>query len=113
MDYYNEYIGTIESPTVYANLKGTCGDSMEFYLVIKDDTITDIKCNTDGCEATKACGVVTAHLAKNRKLNEALHISPAIVMKNIQNLPQDHLHCPILAVTAFYKAVSDYLLNQQ
>jgi NifU-like protein involved in Fe-S cluster formation len=34
-------------------------------------------------------------------------------MKNIPDLPADHIHCSILAVSAFYKAVADYLLKTE
>ena len=105
-----KYFGRMNDPTSAAWLKGPCGDSMEFYLVIENNIIKDIKYYTDGCNATKSCGAITAYLAKNKSIEEALKISAGEVMEKVTNLPQNHRHCSILAVSTFYRAVADYLL---
>ena len=75
-----KYFGRMNDPTSAAWLKGPCGDSMEFYLVIENNIITDIKYYTDGCNATKSCGAITAYLAKNKSIEEALKISAGEVI---------------------------------
>jgi len=103
--------GRMNDPTSAAYLKGPCGDSMEFYLVIEDGRITDIKYYTDGCDATKACAAMAAHLAYGKVINEALAISAGEVIKRLKGLPENHLHCSILAVSTLYRAIADYLLK--
>jgi NifU-like protein involved in Fe-S cluster formation len=84
---------------------------MEFYLVIEEGTIREIKYYTDGCHATRACGAVAAGLAEGKTVRDALWISAGEVTAILKNLLQDHQHCAILAVSALYRAIADYLLE--
>jgi len=93
-------------------LKGPCGDEMEFYLVIKNNRITDIKYYTDGCEATKFCAETAALLSKGKTIDEALCISAGEVKKSIRILADRHIHCAILSVSTLYRAIAGYLLKQ-
>lgn len=104
-------LGRMNDHTSAAYLKGPCGDEMEFYLIIENNRITEIKYFTEGCVATKLCAAMTAALAKGRTVDEALSISSAQVIKKLSVLPQDHLHCSILAVSTLYRAIADYLLR--
>jgi len=108
-----EYFGRMKDPTSTAYLKGPCGDAMEFFLRIENDTITAITYYTEGCGITRACGEATARLAHGKSLHEALHISAGEVMDSIENLPLNHLHCSILAVSVFYRAIANYLLTRE
>lgn len=105
------YFGRMNDPTSSSYLKGPCGDSMEFYLVVEDGRITDIKYYTEGCYSTRACAAMAARLACGGTIGEALSISAGEVIKALKGLPQDHLHCSILSVSALYRAIADYLLK--
>jgi len=107
-----KFFGRMNDPTSSSYLKGPCGDAMEFYLIIEDKRITDIKYYTDGCGATRACAAMAAHLAYGKTINEALNISAGEVIKQLEGLPADHLHCSILAVSTLYRAIADYLLKK-
>ncbi|MDD5156207.1 MAG: iron-sulfur cluster assembly scaffold protein [Candidatus Omnitrophica bacterium] len=107
-----KFFGRMNDPTSSAYLKGPCGDSMEFYLVIEDKRITGIKYYTDGCGATKACAAMVAHLAYGKTINGALDISASEVIKQLKGLPEDHLHCSLLSVSTLYRAIADYLLHR-
>lgn len=107
----SKFFGRINDPTSSSYLKGPCGDAMEFYLVIEDNRIIDIKYYTDGCSATKACAAMVAHLAYGKTINEALAISAGEVIAKLKGLPEDHLHCSILSVSTLYRAIADYLLK--
>ena len=105
------FFGRMNDPTASAYLKGPCGDSMEFYLVIEDEKITDIKYYVDGCQASRACAAVTAQLVFGKKVNDVLNISAGEVIRQLEGLPEDHLHCSILSVSTLYRAIADYLLK--
>lgn len=105
------YFGRMNDPTGSAFLEGPCGDSMEFYLIIENNLITEVKFYTDGCAATKSCGAITAALAQGQTIEKALCISPGEIIGQIKYLPEDHLHCSILAVSTLYRAIADYLLK--
>ncbi|MDD4980109.1 MAG: iron-sulfur cluster assembly scaffold protein [Candidatus Omnitrophica bacterium] len=106
-----KFFGRMNDPTASSYLKGPCGDSMEFYLVIEDKRITDIRYYADGCGATRACAAMVAYLAYGKTVNEALNISAGEVIKRLKGLPEDHLHCSILSVSTLYRAIADYLLK--
>ena len=105
------FFGRMNDPTAAGFIKGPCGDSMEFYLVIKDDVIEDIKYYTDGCENTRAAGYAIARRAKGRKIVDALLINPGEIIKSGECLSEEGRHCAILAVSTLYRAIADYLLQ--
>jgi nitrogen fixation NifU-like protein len=107
-----KFFGRMNDPTSSAYIKGPCGDEMEFYLVIKDRIIEDIKFYTEGCISTVVCGSITAQLSLGKSIEEALRISPAQVIQTLSGLPKEQCHCSILAVSALYKAIADYLFKK-
>ncbi len=107
-----QLFGRMNEPTSFSYLKGPCGDSMEFYLVIEDSRITDIKYFTEGCLATKACAAMAVYLAKGKTIKDALSISAGEVIHRLKGLPEDHLHCSILSVSTLYRAIAEYLLRK-
>lgn len=106
------YFGRLNDPDSSSYLKGPCGDAMEFYLIIDNGIITEIKYYTEGCHATRACAAMTAKLAEGKTIKEALSVSAGEVIARLKGLPEDHLHCSILSVSTFYRAIADYLLRQ-
>ena len=94
-------------------INGLCGDSMEMYLVISEETVTDASFFTDGCSASQACGSTAARLAVGKTLKETLRLSPADVLDAWANIPQGNVHCAILAINTLHKALADYLLRVQ
>ena len=84
---------------------------MEFYLVIKNDIIEDVTYFTTGCGNTRACGYAVAKRLKGKEVANALSISPGEIITSGECLPEEGRHCAILAVSAMYRAVADYLLK--
>nr|AEI30562.1 NifU domain protein [uncultured microorganism] len=105
------YFGRMNDASGAAYSKGLCGDEMEFYLIIINNIVTEIKYYTDGCVFTKACGATAARFALKKPIQEVLRISPQQIAEELKYLPQDYLHCSILAVSALHKAIADYLLK--
>ncbi|MFA4991037.1 MAG: iron-sulfur cluster assembly scaffold protein [Candidatus Omnitrophota bacterium] len=111
MNRKDEYFGRMNDASGAAYIKGLCGDEMEFYLVIEDNLVKEIKYYTDGCVFTKACGDIAARLSLKKSIPEVLRISPQQIVEELKDLPRDYIHCSILAVSALHKAVTDYLLK--
>jgi nitrogen fixation NifU-like protein len=107
----NKYFGQMNDPSGSAYIKGICGDQMEFYIVVENNKITDIKFHTDGCVYTTACGAMACKLAMGKALQEALGISAGQIITELKVLPKSHVHCAILAVSTMYKAIADYLIK--
>ncbi len=106
-----ENLGRLDVPDAAAEVKGLCGDTMEIYVTITSGTITDASFMTDGCGPTIACGVALTKMLKGKSLMDALHVSPGDILRELDGLPYENVHCAILATTTFYKAVSEYLIN--
>lgn len=106
------YYGRMNDPTCSARVKGICGDEMEFYLVINDKKIIDVKFYTTGCVSSKACGLVVANYIINKDIYDALTITPKYILNELIDLPQENHHCSILACITFYKAIGEYLVEK-
>jgi nitrogen fixation NifU-like protein len=107
-----KHFGRLNDPDSSAFFKGVCGDEMEFYLVIQNDVITDIRFYTEGCGYTGICGETAAQLAAGKHIDEAMGISPAMIRNKIRGLPEDHIHCSILASMTLMKALADYVYRK-
>lgn len=107
----DEFFGRMNDPTSAAIVRGPCGDEMEFYLVVGNDVIEEVKYYTDGCENTRACGRAVARRAKGRNVLDALAIDPAEIINSGECEPEEGRHCAILAVSTLYRAIADYLLQ--
>ncbi len=103
--------GRMNDPTAAASICGPCGDEMEFYLVIKDDIIREVKYFTSGCGNTRACGAAVANRARGRSVTDALSISAGELIRSGECEPREGRHCAILAVSTLYRAIADYLLK--
>ena len=105
------YFGRMNDPTGASFLKGPCGDEMEFYLYIRDGILEDVKCYTEGCDDTRACGLAVAKQAQGKSVVDALAINPREIIDSLEHLPEQGRHCAILAVSTLYRAIADYLLK--
>jgi nitrogen fixation NifU-like protein len=102
------HMGTLSDANGYAKGVGVCGDAIEVYLSINSRKITDIRHAPQGCTYTVACGSAMSHLAYGRTLAQALKITPDDVAKELDGLPEDHMHCAALAVNTLGEAIDDY-----
>lgn len=108
-DNADPFFGRMNDPTAAATLTGPCGDTMEIYLVIRDDKIQEVKYYTGGCGNTRACGHAVARRAVGRSITDALSVSAGELIRSGECQPEEGRHCAILAVSTLYRAVADYL----
>jgi nitrogen fixation NifU-like protein len=73
-------LGLMEDATGYASITGPCGDTMEIWVRIDNDTVAAASFMTDGCGTSIASGSMGSELAKGRKISEALIISQQVVL---------------------------------
>ena len=98
---------TLHKPDGYGMKARSCGDTVEFYLMVNDDRIRSISYMLRGCINTNACANALIELGQGQTLNQAWRISPTDIAAYLESLPQDHLHCAELAVAAFRRALAD------
>ena len=102
-------VGTIENPDGYGKVGNpVCGDLMEMYLKVKDDTIEDIKFQTFGCGSAIATSSMVTELAKGKHVDEAIKITRKDVADELEGLPPQKMHCSNLAADALHEAIKDY-----
>ncbi|OGW81486.1 MAG: iron-sulfur cluster assembly scaffold protein [Omnitrophica bacterium RIFCSPLOWO2_12_FULL_44_17] len=93
---------------VVGNIK--CGDQM--MMAIKVDQakgiIADCKWKTYGCASAIASTSVLSEMVKGMTLEQAYHLSPKDVAKELGNLPEHKIHCSVLGDKALRAAINDY-----
>jgi len=87
---------------------GSCGDTMNFFLKIENDIITNAKFITDGCGASVATASQTTMLIEGKTVKYAENLSPEEVDKALRGLPDNHKHCAELSVRTLRKAIKKY-----
>ena len=86
-----------------------CGDIMNLYIKVKDNTIIDAKFKTFGCGAAIATSSMVTDLVKGKTVDDALNISNRAVAEALGGLPPIKMHCSMLAEQALRSAIEDYL----
>ena len=107
-----KYIGELESPQGYGKVTGPCGDTIQMYLRIEDDKITDARFLTDGCATTVAAGCMACELAIGKGFKMAFNISKEVILEELGGLPEESIHCALLASNTLRAALTDYLTSQ-
>ena len=102
-------VGTIENPDGYGKVGNpVCGDVMEMFISVEDDTISDIKFRTFGCGSAIATSSMVTELAKGKHIDEAMEITRKDVADELDGLPPRKMHCSNLAADALHEAIEDY-----
>ena len=106
--YDPKYMGKITDPHGYAKIKGSCGDSMEFFLTVHDEKITAALFMTDGCATTIAAGSMACELAMGKNMKDIPKISQEEILNKLGGLPEENEHCALLASDTLICAANNY-----
>ena len=102
-------VGNIQDADGFAGVTGPCGDTMEIWLKIRDGTVAQTTFWTDGCGTSIAAGSMVTELAKGKALTEALRITQQDVLDALGGLPEESVHCALLAANTLKQAIKDHL----
>ena len=105
-------VGRMDEPDGCGIIHGPCGDTMEFYLKVKEGSIEEISFMTDGCGPTIACGSMTSSLVKGLELDKAHDLTDKDLVKALDGLPEENLHCAKLAINTLGKAIDNITERQ-
>lgn len=110
IEYYLKKVnvGQMENPTVYSSFTGPCGDTMEIFLKIESNIISNAKFQAVGCAGTFSSGAALINIVKGRGLEEAEKISEANIIKFLGGMPEQRNHCVTLAKRTLLKAIEKY-----
>ena len=99
--------GKIDNPDGYAQITGSCGDTMELFLKTKDKRIEDARFLTNGCGVSIACGNFITELIKGKTVEQVEQITANILLTNIGGLPTSDEHCAVLATNTLQLAIKN------
>ena len=102
-------LGQIADADGFGSVTGPCGDTMEIWLQVKDGLMSNATFWTDGCGSTIAAGSMVTELVKGRSIIEAQRITPTDILDALGGLPEESLHCALLAADTLTEAIKDYL----
>ena len=102
-------MGKMTNATCKGRITGTCGDSMEIYLRIRNDHIQEASFFTEGCGASVACGSLAAELASGKNLDEAAQIGGDAILEALGGLPEEEVHCAYLAAETLQVALHEWM----
>ena len=102
-------VGSISEADGFGSVTGPCGDTMEIWLRVKNDKIEDATFWTDGCGTSIACGSMVTGMVKGKSIAQALGINQDGILQVLGGLPEDSIHCALLAANTIKAAIQDYL----
>jgi nitrogen fixation NifU-like protein len=105
--------GKIRNPDGFAKIKGPCGDTMQISFKVKDGRLSKIKFRTDGCASSIAAGSMATELAQGKKPEEAAEISQQMILDALDGLPDESVHCALLASNTLKEAVRNYFDSER
>jgi nitrogen fixation NifU-like protein len=110
IEYYIKKVnvGEIKDPSVRFAYTGPCGDTMEVFLKIESNVITDAKFQAIGCAGAFSSGSALMKMVKGKALEEAVRITEEDIINFLGGIPKQKIHCACLAKRTLQKAIEKY-----
>jgi nitrogen fixation NifU-like protein len=105
--------GKVRKADGFAKIKGPCGDTMQISFKVKDGRLSKIKFMTDGCASSIAAGSIATELAQGRKIEEAAEISQEMILDALDGLPEESVHCALLASNTLKEAIKNHISKKE
>ena len=107
----DEAVDSFDGKGVVGNIK--CGDEMMVVIKVdkKKGAIADCKWKTYGCASAIASTSILSEMVKGMRLDDAYHLSPKDLAKELGGLPEHKIHCSVLGDKALRAAINDYYLR--
>ena len=102
-------LGIIPVPDGMGRITDTCGTTMEICLKVKDGKVMHASFWTDGCGCSIASGSMVTELVKRKSVLEAQEMTQQDILDALGGLPEDDIHCALLAVNTLKEAIKEYL----
>jgi len=106
--YNPRNVGEISNADGVGKLTGTCGDTVQISIRVENSKITKSMFISDGCGTSIACGSMLTEMIKGKTIEEALMINSNDLLRSLDGLPEEYVHCTILAVNVLQAAIDDY-----
>ncbi|MFW6163604.1 MAG: Fe-S cluster assembly protein NifU [Planctomycetota bacterium] len=112
MDHFHNprNVGEIENPDGAGEVGSmACGDVLRLgFKLDEEGRIADVKFKTFGCASSIASASAFTELIKGKTLEEALELTNQDIAEFLNGLPEQKMHCSVMAREAFEAAVENY-----
>jgi nitrogen fixation NifU-like protein len=106
--FYNpKNLGRMPEPDGKGVMKGWCGDTMEIYLRLDGERIEEASFISGGCGPSVACGSTLTTMVHGMSLGEASGIRPEDLLKALDGLSDESVHCAELTVSTLREAIAN------
>ncbi len=106
---YPKNIGRLTRPDGYAQIGNPiCGDQLDFFLKVEKRRIKDVKFLSFGCASNIATASVLTEKIKGLSLAAAKKYPWQKIVAELGGLPQQKIHCSIMAIQGLRRAIADY-----
>jgi len=85
-----------------------CGDVTSIFIKVEDDIIKDAKFKTFGCASAIASSSMATEIMIGKSIEDALAMTTERIVGELGGLPENKVHCSVLANHAIKCAVYDY-----
>lgn len=85
-----------------------CGDQLLFSIKVEQGKIKDIKFLSFGCASNIATASIMTEHVKGQTLAEAKNFKWKEIVEELGGLPQQKIHCSILAIEGLQKVIQEY-----
>lgn len=107
-------IGEIKKPDGYAQIGNmVCGDQLDFFLKVEKGRIKDVKFLSFGCASNIATASIMTAKVKGMTIAAAKKYPWQKIVSELGGLPQQKVHCSVMAVQGLNKAIADYESRQK
>lgn len=100
--------GIMDGADGYGKITGPCGDTIEIALMVRDGVVDKCTFDSDGCGTTVACASIVTDMVTGRTIIGARRVTESAIVDHCGGLPDEDLHCALLAAKTLHKALDDY-----
>ncbi len=110
IEYYENHVnvGSIENPDAHYMFTGPCGDTIELFLKIKSDVITEAKFQAIGCADTFTSGSALTKMINGKTLKDCENLDDNDILNHLGAMQQQKVHCARLAILTLEKTIEQY-----
>ena len=101
--------GILPAYNAEGQITGPCGDTMAFWLDVKDGLVKNASFYTTGCGTSLACGSIATCLVRGMRVAAAAALSQEDILNALGGLPPEAEHCALLAANTMRAACENYL----
>jgi len=106
--YNPRNMGELRDANGVGKIMGTCGDTVQIQIRVADERIIESRFITDGCGTSIACGSMLTEMITGKTIEDARAITSEELLRSLDGLPEEHVHCSVLAVNVLREAIDDY-----